>query len=119
MSHQVGGLLDLPHGVINGILLPHVIRFNAEADPAPFATIAACLGVADRRAPAGEAALALADRIQELAADVGVPRGLGDIGVRDEDVPRLASTALQDACMSTNPRAADEAQMQALFRAAM
>jgi alcohol dehydrogenase class IV len=119
MSHQVGGLLDLPHGVINGILLPHVIRFNAEADPAPFATIAACLGVADRRAPAGEAALALADRIQRLAADVGVPRGLADIGVRDEDVPRLASTALHDACMSTNPRPADEAQMQALFRAAM
>jgi alcohol dehydrogenase class IV len=119
MSHQVGGLLDLPHGVINGILLPHVIRFNAEADPAPFATIAACLGVADRRAPAGEAALALADRIQKLAADVGVPRGLADIGVRDEDVPRLASTALQDACMSTNPRPADEAQMQVLFRAAL
>jgi alcohol dehydrogenase class IV len=119
MSHQVGGLLDLPHGVINGILLPHVIRFNAEADPGPFATIAACLGVADRRAPAGEAALALADRIQRLAADVGVPRGLADLGVRDEDVPRLASTALQDACMSTNPRPADEAQIQALFRAAL
>jgi alcohol dehydrogenase class IV len=119
MSHQVGGLLDLPHGVVNGILLPHVIRFNAEADPEPFATIAECLGVADRRAPAGEAALALADRIQRLAADVGVPRGLADIGVRDEDVPRLASTALHDACMSTNPRPADETQMQALFRAAM
>ena len=119
MSHQVGGLLDLPHGVLNGILLPHVIRFNAEADPEPFATIAACLGVADRRAPAGEAAHALADRIQRLAADVGVPRGLADLGVRDEDVPRLASTTLHDACMSTNPRPADEAQMQALFRAAM
>jgi len=119
MSHQVGGLLDLPHGVINGILLPHVIRFNAEADPEPYAMIAACLGVADRRAPADEAALALADRIQKLAADVGVPRGLCDLGVRDEDLPRLASTALQDACMSTNPRPADEVQMQALFRAAM
>jgi alcohol dehydrogenase class IV len=119
MSHQVGGLLDLPHGVINGILLPHVIRFNAEADPGPYATIAACVGVADRRAPAGDAALALADRIQRLAADLGVPRGLAGIGVRDEDVPRLASTALQDACMSTNPRPADEAQMRALFRAAM
>ena len=35
MSHQVGGLLDLPHGVINGVLLPHVIRFNAERRPAP------------------------------------------------------------------------------------
>lgn len=119
MSHQVGGLLDLPHGVINGILLPHVIRFNAEADPAPFATIAACLGVADQRVPASEAAVALADRIQRLAADVGVPRGLADIGVRDDDVPRLAKTALQDACMSTNPRSADEVEMQALFRTAM
>ena len=32
MSHQVGGLLDLPHGVVNGVLLPHVIRFNADGD---------------------------------------------------------------------------------------
>ena len=33
MSHQVGGLLDLPHGVVNGVLLPHVIRFNARSAP--------------------------------------------------------------------------------------
>jgi len=119
MSHQVGGLLDLPHGVINGVLLPHVIRFNAETDPDPYAIIAYCIGVAERGTPADEAALALADRIQLLAAEVGVPRGLGQLGVRDEDVPRLASTALRDACMATNPRTADEVQMQALFRAAM
>lgn len=119
MSHQVGGLLDLPHGVINGVLLPHVIRFNAEADPAPYAMIASCLDIADNRAPAEEAALMLADRIQRLAAQVGVPRGLSELGVSDDDVPRLAATALRDACMSTNPRPADEKQMQALFRAAM
>ena len=119
MSHQVGGLLDLPHGVINGVLLPHVIRFNAETDPEPYAVIAACLGVADPAAPAAEAALALAARIDRLAAEVGVPRGLGQLGVRDDDLPILAKNALQDACMSTNPRTADETQMQALFRAAM
>ena len=33
MSHQVGGLLDAPHGVVNGVLLPHVIRYNAAATP--------------------------------------------------------------------------------------
>lgn len=119
MSHQVGGLLDLPHGVINGVLLPHVIRFNAEADPEPYAMVAACLGVAQSGAPAGEAALALAERIDQLARDVGVPRGLGQLGVTDADLPRLARTALLDACMSTNPRPADENQMLALFRAAM
>jgi 1,3-propanediol dehydrogenase len=119
MSHQVGGLLDLPHGVINGILLPHVVRFNAEADPVPFATIATCLGIADQRAPALESALALADRLQSLATQVGVPRGLAELGVSEEVLPTLAKNALQDACMSTNPRSADEAQMEALFRSAM
>jgi len=119
MSHQVGGMLDLPHGVINGVLLPHVIRFNAETDPEPYAVIAGCLGLTDSRAPAVEAALALADRVQRLAGDVGGPRGLSEMGVRDADVPRLATLALQDACMSTNPRPADDAQMQALFRKAL
>ena len=33
MSHQVGGLLDAPHGVVNGVLLPHVIRYNAAGEP--------------------------------------------------------------------------------------
>ena len=119
MSHQVGGLLDLPHGVINGVLLPHVVRFNAEADPAPFATIAACLGIADKRAPELESALALADRLQDLARQVGVPRGLGELGVSADDVPVLARNAMADACITTNPRAADEAQLRALFRAAL
>ncbi|GAA1665426.1 1,3-propanediol dehydrogenase [Mycolicibacterium murale] len=119
MSHQVGGLLDLPHGVINGVLLPHVIRFNAEADPQPFAVIADALGVTQPGMPAAEAAQALAERIDRLAAEVGVPRGLAQLGVSDADVPILAKNALHDACMTTNPRAVDEQQVQALFRAAM
>jgi alcohol dehydrogenase class IV len=119
MSHQVGGLLDLPHGVINGVLLPHVIRFNAEDDPHPYRAIATYLGIVDPRAPAAEAALVLADRIDQLAVRVGVPRGLAQLGVSEADLPRLAAAALQDACMTTNPRTADVAQVLALFRTAM
>ncbi|PRC49152.1 alcohol dehydrogenase, partial [Mycobacterium sp. ITM-2017-0098] len=96
-----------------------VIRFNAAADPEPYREIAVCLGVADPEAPGADAAHALADRIDQLARDVGVPRGLSEIGVREENLSTLAKTALLDACMSTNPRAADEAQMHALFLAAM
>jgi alcohol dehydrogenase class IV len=119
MSHQVGGMLDLPHGVINGILLPHVIRFNAEADPYPYATIAGCLGVPESRGDPFEAALALADRVEQLAREVGGPRGLGELGVTEDHIARLAHLALRDACMSTNPRPAEELQMQALFRTAL
>ena len=45
MSHQVGGLLDLPHGVINGVLLPHVIGSTRTPIRQPYAVIASCLGV--------------------------------------------------------------------------
>ncbi|MFC0451085.1 iron-containing alcohol dehydrogenase [Rhodococcus jostii] len=119
MSHQVGGLLDLPHGVINGILLPHVIRFNATDDATPFVAIAAALGLEERRATPEEAALAVADRVERLAREVGVPKGLGQLGVRESDLARLAEFALRDACMSTNPRTATQEQMVALFRSAL
>lgn len=121
MSHQVGGMLDLPHGVINGILLPHVIRFNSTTDAAPFVAIAAALSLPEQRGTPEEAALAVADRVERLAREVGVPKGGlgGELGVREEDLSRLASFALLDACMSTNPREATQEQMVALFRGAL
>lgn len=119
LSHQVGGLLDLPHGVINGVLLPHVIRFNAAADPAPFVTIALGLGLDEARGPADEAALAVADAVEALARRVGVPRHLGQLGVREADIPRLAASALRDACMATNPRPVSLTDAEALFRVAL
>ena len=119
MSHQVGGLLDLPHGVINGILLPHVIRFNAASDPQPYATIAAGLRLPEAAGSAEEAGSAVADRVARLARDVGIPRGLRHVGVTDDVLPRLAEFALRDACMATNPRPASHAQVVQLFQAAM
>lgn len=119
MSHQVGGLLDKPHGVINGILLPHVVRFNAAADPAPYVAIAAGMGLDEQSAPAAEAAAAVADRVEELAREVGVPRGLSELGVPEDVLPRLAAQSLEDSCMTTNPRAATVAEITELFRAAM
>ena len=84
MSHQAGGMLDLPHGVVNGVLLPHVIRFNGAAVPERF--------VADRpgHGPGGpggcaaeEAVERVADEVRRLGDEVGVPKGLGDLGVTD------------------------------------
>jgi len=119
MSHQVGGMLDLPHGVINGILLPHVIRFNAAADARPFVRIACCLGLPEAHGPAEEAGQAVAEEIDRLAVEVGVPRGLGELGVSESDLARLAEFTLGDACLSTNPRPASHAQLVDLFRSAL
>ncbi len=119
MSHQVGGLLDAPHGVINGVLLPHVIRFNARAAPSRFHALAAQAGLSvEGRAPE-EAAEELAVHVRRLADDVGVPRGLRSLGVTEADLARLSRTTLDDACLTTNPRPADADDVEALFRAAL
>jgi 1,3-propanediol dehydrogenase len=119
MSHQVGGLLDVPHGVVNAVLLPHVIRFNAEVSPERFVPLAAAGGVRTEGVPPAEVALLLAEGVRKLADEVGVPKRLADLGVTDAVVPRLASTTLKDACLATNPRAADARDIAALFRAAL
>ncbi|WP_182379722.1 iron-containing alcohol dehydrogenase [Nocardioides sp. WS12] len=119
MSHQVGGLLDAPHGVVNGVLLPHVIRYNARATPERFVALAAAVGIDVDGIPGIAAADLLADHVRRLADDVGVPKGLRELGVTEADIPRLAGTTLDDACLTTNPRAATFEDVTRLFLEAL
>ena len=88
MSHQVGGMLDLPHGVVNGVLLPHVIRFNGAELPERFVPIAQAMGLDVAGAPPDEAVELVAEAVRALGDEVGVPRGLGALGVRARGHPR-------------------------------
>lgn len=120
MSHQVGGLLDLPHGVVNGVLLPHVIRFNGAAEPDRFRAIGMAMNLPlHPRMPGEEAAELVATEARRLADDVGVPKGLAELGVSEADLPRLAQLTLADACLTTNPRPATAEDIETLFRAAL
>jgi 1,3-propanediol dehydrogenase len=119
MSHQVGGLFDAPHGVVNGILLPHVVRFNAQAHPRRFVPLAAAMGIRTTGVPPLEVALEFADQIRQLADDLDVPKGLAALGVTEAHVPRLAGTTLKDACLATNPRTAGRRDIEWLFREAL
>jgi alcohol dehydrogenase class IV len=119
MSHQVGGLLDAPHGVVNGVLLPHVIRYNARATPDRFIDLARAAGLSVDGMPGVEAAELLAVHVRTLADDVGVPRGLRELGVDESSLDRLATNTLDDACLTTNPREANAADIVTLFKAAL
>ncbi|AVX21483.1 alcohol dehydrogenase [Carboxydocella sporoproducens DSM 16521] len=106
MAHQLGGFYNLPHGVCNAILLPHVERFNLIANPQRFADIAEAMG----ENIAGLSVRAAADKaleaIVQLSQDIGIPRGLTELGVKEEDIPVMAQNAMKDACSLTNPRKA-------------
>ena len=119
MAHQLGGFYDLPHGVCNAVLLPHVQDYNAQVAASRLGHIGKALG-ADTAGLAPEAAAKAAiAAIRKLSADVGIPANLTTLGAKAEDIPTLAANAMKDACGLTNPRRATQAEIEAIFQAAM
>lgn len=118
MAHQLGGFYDLPHGVCNAVLLPHVQRFNARVCAARLRDVAGALGVEVRELDAEQGASAAIAAIERLSRDIQIPEGLAVLGAKVEDVPILAANALKDACGLTNPRPASQAEIEAVFKAA-
>jgi alcohol dehydrogenase len=118
MAHQLGGYYDLPHGVCNAVLLPHVEAFNASVSAERLRDVATAMGVDTTGMPAEVGAAACLKAIRALAADIGIPAGLAQLGLKDSDIPVLASNALKDACGLTNPRRAEQADIEGIFRAA-
>jgi len=110
MAHQLGGFYDLPHGVCNAVLLPAVEAFNAQVAGARLADIATALGEQDASASAAIKA------INALKDKVNIPRGLKDLGAKEDDIPLLAANALKDACSLTNPIQASQEQIEQIFR---
>jgi len=104
MAHQLGGFYDLPHGVCNAILLPHVSQFNLIAKVDRFVDIAEAMGEnVDGLSPRAAADKAL-EAIKKLSSDVGIPSGLTELGVKEKDLKTMAENAQKDACGLTNPR---------------
>lgn len=106
MAHQLGGFYNLPHGVCNAILLPHVESFNLISSPERFKDIAVAFGENVDGLSVREAADKAIEAIQKLSQDIGIPAGLTDLGVKEEDLTIMAENAMKDACSFTNPRIA-------------
>lgn len=119
MAHQLGGFYDLPHGVCNAVLLPHVQEYNASACAGRLKDIAAAMGVDVTGMSDEQGAKACIDAIKALSKDVGIPANLTELKAKAEDIPTLATNALKDACAITNPRKGNQAEVEGIFKAAM
>jgi alcohol dehydrogenase len=119
MAHQLGGFYDLPHGVCNAVLLPHVQSFNASVCAARLTDVAHAMDEDTRGLSPEDGARAAIAAIRRLSGSVDIPPGLTALGVKEEDFPILAANALKDACGLTNPRPADQQQIEDIFRRAL
>lgn len=112
LSHALGGLAHrrLHHGTLNAILLPHVLAYNAPECSSKLARLAPLLGVPGPREVPGAFTV--------LAARLGLPASLRDLGAPLEEVVGVAGAAFEDHCGVTNPRALTLESCRELLRAA-
>lgn len=108
MAHPLGAIFDIPHGVANALLLPTVMEFNMPAAVDKYVQIAKAMNVYSPDMTKEEAAQAAVDEVRALAIRVGIPQHLTDLGIKSEDLDRLATAAAADVCTPGNPRYVDK-----------
>jgi alcohol dehydrogenase class IV len=107
LSHSLGGVNPrLHHGTLNAMFLPAVVKFNAAADAIQrerrLQRMAEAIGIGTCDAQGTE----LAQALRELNARLGLPSGLGAMGVTRDLFEKIIDGAMADHCHKTNPRIA-------------
>ncbi len=106
ISHSLGGLFHVPHGVANAVLLPHVIRFNSFDVGVRYRELAEILSLP--AASVEEGVVSLVKAVDDLRAALGVPGQLRSLKIEErafrEHLDVMAQHALNDFCTAGNPR---------------
>src|SRR5690242_8701759 len=123
-AHALSTVADLHHGLANGIMIDHVMRFNLPSATAKLAELARVARVPGGSDGSDEVrARAFIEWLGELKRDIGIPARLSDYrgarAVTERDVARLTEVAVADVCHQTNPRPCSAEDFTRLFRAAL
>jgi alcohol dehydrogenase class IV len=110
LGHAISARFHIDNGLTNAIVLPHVVRFNAQAAPAGLGKLAVALG---RPAQGAAAAMQVIAGLDAIFDALQTPRRLRDVGVTRESLAELAAISMEDWFVRDNPRRvrdADELQ---------
>lgn len=103
-AHVAGGRFNIPHGTANAIMLPHVMEFTLQAEPACFARVAALMGEDVSGMSDEDGAALLVEALRALITDVGLPQHLSEFGMSEGDIPEMARSVLEDRRLLDNNR---------------
>ena len=103
ISETLGGFYDIPHGVANAVYLPIVAQYNLLAEPERSARLADALADGSGEPAPGGGSERLVAMLEKLNQDLGIPSAR-DIGVKDEDIPRLAEICTTNVSIESNAR---------------
>ena len=119
LAYPIGGHYHVPHGLSNALMLPHVLRFNAETASAAYAAIAPCAFPELEEVGTQARAAALADRLAALSARLGLQQRLREVGIPSDALKMLAADAMkQTRLLVNNPRPVSESDALRLYEQA-
>jgi alcohol dehydrogenase len=119
MAHSLGGLYDSAHGECNALLLDYVIEFNFENEPDRFKKIGSYFATNYKGLSIAESKKHTLNSIREFKKSVGINYSLKNTGLQSSDIPTLASYSVNDPCIVTNPRKANNRDIEVIFESAM
>lgn len=111
--------LKIAHGTGIAILLPHVMRFNAEAAPENYMHVAKAFGVDIQGLSVEEAAELSVNKVQEINREIGIPRGLAEVGITEEMIPKVCEVAIKSGNIPVNPRTCTQKDLEEICREAL
>ncbi len=122
-AHALSTVIDMHHGLANGIMIDHVMRFNLPAATDKMAELAHVARVPNGDTGSAEArGRAFIAWLTGLKASLGIPASLADYCVprplARADIPRLVEIAFADICHQTNPRKCTAADFEKIFASA-
>lgn len=119
MTHALGGMLDMPHGVANALVLPYVMEYNMLANPRKFVDIAQAMGENVDGLPLLDAAAKSVEAVRKLSKRLGIPQRLSEVGVEPSAIDAMAEWAFRDGNTECNPRPGTKGVFIQLFENAM
>ena len=118
LSHPLSSEFGIQHGLANAICLAPVMKYNKEVSAAQYARVAQCFGINTFGISESEAADKAIEAIQDLNRLIGIPKSLGEVGIKEDQLEMLAKKAFEDPCHASNPRGCTEQDLLMLYKEA-
>lgn len=120
MAHPLSAWYNIPHGVACAALLPTIMKYNKDFTGEKYREIAKVLGIEQAETLALEDVRdAACTAIDELSKEVGIPATISELGVKAEDLPKIAEDAFRDVCTPGNPRDTTVEEIVSLYQSLM
>ncbi|WP_424768026.1 iron-containing alcohol dehydrogenase [Paenibacillus sp. sgz302251] len=118
ISHTMGGIFNIAHGIANAALLPYVMRFNLPACVQAMADIAEALGCHTAGVSRQRAAEMAVEAVVDLNRRLRIPANIRDLGVDIQALDKMVEDSMRSGNVLINPRLTTPEDIRAIIRSA-